>query len=345
MSTYRASALLASTALALGGVLVPAAAHADTPAPGPAFSIADLTTALTDAEAPTASAAAGGWVAAGTDTAKGGPILPMKVIYAVDRGLTDAGSAGTLVEAQHSGTYVSLATLGAERRTKKALKAVRKQRAAWVFMPDAALDLRDVSSDSAVAHLAPEQILKQMVDPAQTTLTGTPTATAGDDGSTTYSFTENDLTMGGDPGTVSLTISASRVLTGFTSVSATETGTGTYRYGPQQVALPPASRTITLERLVEGQFLANLPREVRSAATELAKGLTHRAHGRAVKVAAIRAAAKGFTRYTNRALGAKVFSTSSVAGGVRITGTNRYLHQHAAYTVTAAGTKAVVRKA
>ncbi len=341
MRSYR-SALLAVPALALGAALVPVGAYADTATT--TISTTELVNALKAAEAPTAAAATGGWVAQGTDAAKGSPSVSIKAIYAVDRGSVNVDDY-TMLEAQHSGTYMPLSTLGTPRVVMRSLRAVKNPHATWIFMPDRSLDLRDPARDSVIAGAAPELLLTQAVDPARTRVTGTPSKTVAADGSTTYSFVQKDLKDDANSGSVSMTIDADGVCTAFTAVTATETDTVGFTYGPQQVTLPSAASTITMQLFTEGSFLADLPRAVKGAATQVAKQATRRAHHHAVTADAIRTAAKRGAKLANRAIGAKDFSTRSIAGGVRITGTNRYLHKHVAYTVTAAGTKALAHKA
>ena len=347
MLPFRSSALLASAALALGAALVPASALADStgPSSSPTFTTTDLVAALTAAETPTAAVAKAGWVARGTDVEGHKAPEAMTAIYAVDHGAAHVGSEISMVEADHAGTYMTLAGLGPGRRTERALKALNRPRARWVFAPDRSLDLRDLDTNSAIAHLAPDLLLAQFVDPTRTTLTGTPTATAEADGSTTYAFDETDLTADGERGTTTVTIDAGGVVTAITSATTSDSGSVRYTYGAQHVALPARASTITLDQLREGSFLATLPRQVRMTATLVAQQATSTAHHHTVKVAAIRRPAARFARFTNRLASAKILSTRPIAGGVRIIGTNRHTHTHVAYTVTSTGTRAVCHKA
>ncbi|WGL53633.1 hypothetical protein P5P86_07315 [Nocardioides sp. BP30] len=353
MLPYRSSALLASAALVLGAAFVPASAFADdttpdptpTPTPAPAFTNADLVAALTADEAPTAAAAKAGWVSQGSVKDDGFSTEGFKAIYAVNAASEDYTSAGSAVEVEHSGTYFTLSVLGPRHKTKQALKAIRKPHATWVFMPEKSLDLRDLQGDSSIAHLAPDAMLKGIVDPTQTTLTGTPTTTTAADGSTTYGFSQTDLSGSGDSGTETVTVNRGGVVTAFTYTDPSDAGSVHYSYGAQHVTLPAAKRTVTFKQYLEGTILADLPREVKQSATFLAKQLTHAYRKHGVKVATVRSVAKRFAKFTNSIAGAKIFSTAPVSGGVRLTGTNHFTHKHVSYTVKVSGKRAVAHKA
>lgn len=353
MRSYRSSALIASAALALGAAAVPASAFADDTASPTSITTADLVSALTADKASTAAAGKIGWIATGTFAEGGSAPAAVKAIYAVQRGAMSIGGTTDIgvIEAQHSGTYMTLSTIGYGHghgrgpRIKAALKAIKKPAATWFFLPDASLDLHNPDGNSGIAQIAPDNMLQQLIDPKQTTLTGTPTETVAIDGSTTYAFSEKDLTSDGESGTGTVTVDAHGVLTAFTVVGASGTGSLTYSYGPQQVALPSAASTVTFQQLNEGTFLATLPHSVKSEATQVARLATRAAHKHAVKVSAIRGNARMEASLTNSMTGAKVESITPIPGGVRITGTNRYNHTHVSYTVKASGTKAVVRKA
>lgn len=351
MLPYRSSALLASAALVVGAALVPASAFADdpTPTPDPAISNADLVAALTAAETPTAAAAKAGWLAQGGDANSDFGNSTIKAIYAVNLGSADAGADGSMVEAEHSGTYMTLSSLGAHRFVKRSLKAIKRPHATWIFLRDRSLDLRDPDGDSMVAQLAPDLLLKELVDPKHTTLVGTPTVKTAADGSKTYTFAGADLDSEGVYETGTLMLNPSGVLTSVKTVSSSDTTTIGYSYGAQHVTLPSKKSTITFEQFNEGSILSNLPTEVKSAATELAKDATmeakKRPHKHTVKVEAIRTYAKRFAKLTNSLVGAKIFSTTSLPRGARITGTNPFTHAHVSYDVTAAGKKAVAHKA
>lgn len=269
------------------------------------------------------------------------------MVYAVDRGLADAGTEGTLVEAQHAGTYITLAGLASvmsRSRVHRALKAIKRPRARWVFTPDKSLDLHSRDGGSLIREVGPDAALSDLVDPTQTKLTGTPTKTAAGDGATTYAFSATDLVDDGESGTGTVTINASGVVTAFTSVSASDTEDGTYTYGTQQVALPAKSKTVTVQRLSQGLVLSTLPHQVKLAAKLIARAATRRAHNHTVTVAAVRAVARQMVRRIDHGLGSKVFTATPTARGVRITGTNRFTRAHVSYTITATGKKAAIHK-
>lgn len=345
MSSYRFSTPLASAVLVLGASLVPVSAFADDPAG--ALTTADLAAALSAAQAPTAAAARGGWILQGTGSEAGSPAVTVKVMYAVDRALTSAGADETMVEVEHSGTYITVAGFEAimpGRSVKRALKAIAKPHATWVFTREKSLDLSDPEEDSVIVHVAPDAMLRDLVDPAQTKLTGAPTKSVAEDGSTTYAFSATDLTGDGETGTGTVTIDASGVLTTVHSESASETATLTYAYGTQEVAVPARSETVTVNRLAQGFELAVLPRRVRSAARLVARVATRGARPHRVTVDAISSAAWKSTKGINHALGLKVLTSKTIARGARITGTNPFTHARTSYTVTIAGRKAVVHK-
>lgn len=345
MPSYRFSSALASAAVVLGVALVPGSAHADDPAPTDVFTTSGLTAALSAAQASTAAAAKAGWIVQGTASDAGAPAVAVKAIYAVDRALTSADDAGTVVEAQHSGTYSTVDGLEAympKARVRRALKAIAKPHATWVFTPRKKLDLSDPEGDSVIVLAAPDAALRQLIDPAQTKLTGTPTRAVAEDGSTTYSFSATDLTADGESFTGTLTVDAGGTLTAVTSATRSDTIALTYGYGTQQVTLPARNKTVTSEQLIQGFALADLPRQVRSTARLVAK-MASRQHS--ATVGSINSAARRLTKSLNRALGLKVFATTTIARGARITGTNRYTHARTSYTVTIAGKKAVVHRA
>jgi hypothetical protein len=356
MNQHRPSALLASAALVLGAAFVPVSAFADeptsptsTPTSTGAFSNDDLVAALKAAEAPTAAVSKAGWSAQGTATERGGKTVSLKAIYAVDRALASAGGLGTAVQAEHSGTYVSLSTFSAVApflHVHRALKAIKKSRATWVFEPEKSLDLltRGDDGDSVVADVAPTAALADLADPTKTRLTGTPTRTEAS-GSTTYKVSATDLTDDGMSGTFTLTITADGVLSTVEMASSSETDRFTFTYGTQHVTLPAKRKTVTLEQLTQGYTLATLPKQVRSAAKTVAMLVRFRAHKHAVTAASIQSYAKRLTRSIDREIGLKVFTSRPIAGGAQITGTNHFTHAHVSYTVTAAGKKAVVRRA
>lgn len=356
MDHYRPSALLASAALVLGAALVPVSAFADettsptsTPNSTGAFTNDDLVAALKAAEAPTAAAAKAGWSAQGTATERGGKAVSLKAVYAVDRALASTGGFGTAVQAEHSGTYLSLSTVSAVApflHVHRALKAIKKSHATWVFEPEKSLDLltRGDDGDSVVADIAPTAALTDLTDPTKTRLTGTPTKTEAN-GSTTYTVSGTDLTETGMSGTFTLTVAADGVLNAMEVASSSETDKLTFAYGAQHVTLPAKRKTVTLEQLTQGYMLATLPKQVRSAAKTVAMLVRFRAHKHAVTAASIRSYAKRITRSIDREIGLKVFTSQPIAGGARITGTNRFTHAHVSYTVTAAGKKALVRRA
>ena len=345
MRRYRRFAVLAAAltlSAGLAPLLAPVSAHADT---ATTMTPADLVAALTAAEAPSASAGQGGWLAQGTDTPAGGPTSAMKAVYAVSRGTIDAGNGNAMVEAQHSGTYITLSSMGGPRTVSAVRAALAKPNAAWVFVPDGSLDLLASDPSNPLPHIAPDGVLRQLVDPTQTKVAGSPTSSVDASGNTTYSFSDTDLTAGSAQGTATVTIDANGVLTAASMTSTVEAATFAYTYGPQQVALPPAASTITQAQFIEGTFLATLPAQVKRAATMTAAQATRTAHHRAVKQGAIRTAATRTVAVPNQIVGARVFTTKAIPGGVRITGTNRYTGQRVAYTVTASGKRAIARKA
>jgi hypothetical protein len=345
MSPYRCSALFASAALVLGATLAPAVAFADStdPASG-AITHDDLVAALTAAHTATATAAKAGWVAQGTATEAGSPAEAMKAIYAVDRALASGADLGTLVQAQHSGTYMTLSSFDGLLPVRPALKALAKPHATWVFVPEKSLDLRSRDGDSVIAGIAPDGLLADLVDPEKTRLADTATKATAGDGSATYTFFQTDLTGDGTSGTDTLTVNADGKLTAVKTVASAETDTATFTYGTQHVALPTASQTVTLDQLTQGVVLAALPRETKAIAKQVAKAATRHAHKKPVKAAVLRSTAKKIAKGFDRTLGLRIFSTKPITGGVRIIGTNPYRHTRVSYKVTAAGKKAVVHK-
>lgn len=352
MPPYRSSALLASAALVVGAVLVPASAFADdtttAPAPGTTvdISIDQLTQALTAAKAPTTAAARAGWVTRGATTLAHQPTVDTTAIYAVDRGLTDTLNVGPLVEAEHSGTYFTVAGLNAAEpgvHIHRALKAIRKPHATWVFSPDRSLDLHNYQSGSLIALQAPDTFLDVFTDTSQFTLTGTPTETiAGDGSTTTYTFAGTHVTGGSQTDTV--TINAQDVLTRVTSTTAAGSGTSDYTYGTQHVDLPAKKKTVTIKQVNQGYVLSTLPKQVRTGARVVASEANDRAQGHPVKVAAIRSYARRMARSVDRSIGLKVLTTTAIAGGVRIIGTNHFTHARATYTVRLSGKRAVAHQ-
>ncbi len=142
--------------------------------------------------------------------------------------------------------------------TKRVLQAINRPHASWIFVPDASLDMRNTDSESAIAQIAPDLALASIVDPAQSTLTGTPSETVAADGATTYVFALTDLTSKGQSGTYTLTVDAGGVVTAIKVVSGGETDVADFAYGAQHVSVPAAGSTITLQQFTEGSFLATM---------------------------------------------------------------------------------------
>lgn len=343
MSPHRSSALLASAALVLGATLAPATAFADGAAPSDAtFTVDDLRDALTAAQATTASAEASGWRLDGT-AALGDTQTSVTAIYAVDRDLSSVPGLGSVIDAQSSGTYVTLSTLKHMGLfpVRRALAAIGREDATWLFTTDKSVDL--LGSDAATADLDPATTLADLLDETQTELTGTPTETVADDGSATYGF-EATHTTDGETATGSLTIDASGLLTAISTATSDETETLAFVYGPQHVDLPSKGVTVTDKQLSLGLMLATLPHQVKSLATQAARMATSASHHHAVKPRTIRSAAGRMVRLIDRHLDTKALSTKSIPGGVRISGVDHRTHIRASYTVVAHGKKALARK-
>lgn len=351
MTPYRSSALLASAALVVGAVAAPCAAFADDTTTPPAtttpatttITADDLTAALKAAQQPTTDAEKAGWSMHGTDAVNGQDPIRMNVLYAVSRDQLSGGGVGTLIQAQHRGTWISVRGMNALMpgvHVKRSLKAIGKQNAQWILMPEKKLNL--LGNDSLVGDLTPDATLTDLLDPSQTPVTDPVTETVAADGATTYQFSSTDS----DEETVafSVTIGADDTLAELDAVTATEKDQMTFAYGAQHVSLPPRRLTVTEAQLERGAALADLPRLVRLVADDVATVVKIKAHKHAIKVGLLRSVARSTTRGLDRTLGLKALSTRAIAHGVRITGVNRHTHTRVSYTVTASGKKAVVRK-
>lgn len=351
MSPHRSSALLASAALVTAIAAAPCAAFADDTTTPPATTTGtttittdDLVAALEAAVQPTTEAEKAGWSVQGTVHQNGQALVKVSAIYALTRGSLSAGSQGPVIQAEHSGTYITVAALAAEvpgLNLRRSLKAIGRASAQWVFMPEKKVDLL-TGVDGLLTDVVPDAALATLVDPKQTTITGAPTQTVADDGSTTYQFTATDSDEETVAGTV--TIGADGAIAELDAATATEEDASTFAYGTQHVALPAARATVTIDQLVTGSILADLPSAVHEIAVETADRAKKKAHKHAVKAAAIRSAAGAIAKSFDRVLGVKAVTTRAIAGGVRITGTDRHIHSRVSYTVKAAGKKAVVRR-
>lgn len=350
MSPYRSSALLAVAALALGATVVPAAAFADDATPPAStttttLSIDQLRQELAAAETASAQAVTdqGGWSLDGTDVENGGDAQTVHAAYDGGTGILTESGVGTIVEVQNQGSYFSRALFAAEMPgVRTALKAIAQPDATWIFQQDRSLSL--LTGDGMTASLSPAGELRSLADP-KASFGADPTRTVAEDGTTTYQFTITLPDDAADSGDTTLTIAPDGTLASMDTAGSADVSSVLFAYAPQTTIDLPTTGVVSLDRLMQGMMLATLPAETRSIATRTATQVTKVAYGHPVKARTIRSAVAVLVRRDNGAVGVKAFATHRIAGGVRIVGTNPYTRARTAYTVTAAGKKAVARKA
>lgn len=354
MRLHRPSALLLGATVVIGAVATPGLAFADgTTGTTTQTDVATVVAALKSAHTAAAAADHDGWSehlkVVGATAADS---LNAQLTYAVQQGRGYTAITGSpsvkLIEVQHTGDYVSTSSVapafGGSKRFKSILSAVGRPRASWIFEPDTSVDLTD--PDDGFVAAAPDGLLATLVDPAETTVTGTPTQTVSADGSTTtYAFSGTDKTVSGSPSAqYTVTVDADDLMTATTETFSGETDSGTFSYGAQHIYLPTGSQFVTLDRLTEGLVLAQMGPEARRIATTTQHEVAKKPHRAAATADLVRRIAKAVAREHNRGDKHRIFTTVGIRGGARITATDRFTHRKVSFTVTAHGKRTVLHR-
>ncbi|GLW35303.1 hypothetical protein [Actinoplanes regularis] len=145
-----------------------------------------------------------------------------------------------------------------------------------------------------------------------------------------------------------LHVSAASVITG-RDYRVQETGvffetSDVYSYGPQSITLPSATSTIDAKTLKTGRAYLSMADLVKKTAGTGATSAQKAAKGGKVTMKSVRSQARRAATSTNGSAGAAVVKIKDIKGGVRVYATNPWTKKSVAYTVTASGKKAVVKK-
>jgi hypothetical protein len=297
---------------------------------------AEMTAAMKQVAAASTTAAAGGWKAVQqfTLTAPDGEKSTGSATSTVDvrHGLyrdtfrdDDLGSF-SMIAADHRGVYLSV-----DRSFERAaLRMMGRTGVTWVFNADKSLDLDEYVTDNSVtpAALAGEYSVAG-------------TRTTHDDGSTDYGFTEKSGLK------VTLSVTAAQVLAGARAEGRDSDGTTdvalTYTYGPQTITLPARDAVISGRAMATGVAYLSMADAVKSAAVAGARATERAAKNKKIKVKSLRSYVRKATA-DNEFDRVGMVKVKNIKGGVRVHATNPWTKQKVAYTVTATGRKAVVRK-
>lgn len=317
----RFAVLAVATSVTAGLLSVPGAAFAaGTPT---TLSAAEMAAALKEVATSSTAALKDGWKA--TETFSG--VLSGSAMFVVDpaAGIAfDQFRVGSTVDAHyvvdHKGTYSSLT--GAASLT--VVKVMNRPSVRYLFTPSKTLSMQRYVAENAPT---PASVLTE-----DTSFAGT--RTVHDDGSAAFAFK--------DEGGVAITmdVTADGVLSAAHASDDTLKVALTYAYGAQHQVLPAGSVTVSeadLKKATAYRFMAD---DVKAAATRGAAAGRKAAHGRTVKVAALRKAVRQAAAKTN----ATIVKVSDIAGGAQVYATNPWTHKTVAYTVRAAGKRVVVSK-
>jgi hypothetical protein len=325
----RPAALLAVVS-ALAGVLgAPGTARA-APAPD-VLSRAEMAAALAPVVAATRAAEAGGWKAAlgfsyGGFTGAGSFVADPVAGRTADTSAFGEGSSRGSYFAAGKGSYRTLNNDEVDEAA--AVRMTGRTGVRYVFTADTRTTFADHMSVSGPSgsHLAAEQ----------SKYAGTRTVDA--DG--TVEFTAVDA----DGITFELEVSAAGVVTSAAGTANGATTSFGYSYGPQTVTLPAAAQTVPAKTLASAVAYMDLAKDVKQVAVEGARYVQRQAAGKRVSVATLRLIIKRDAAALNDVNGAVTVRVKHIAGGVKVHGTNPWTKQTVAFTVTASGRKAVVKK-
>lgn len=317
----RLAVLAVATTVTAGLLAVPGAAFAT--GTTTALAAAEMAAALKEVAAASTAAGSDGWKA--TETLSGD--ISGTGGFVVDRagGIAyDHFRVGSSVNAHYvvdsTGTFAYLT----DAASRAAVKVMNRPLVRYVFTPS-----KTTSMQRYVAENGPDPatVLTEDTDHAGT-------KTLHDDGSTGYTYQDDDGAA------ITLDASADGVLNAAFVVDDGVKIVVTYTYGAQHQPLPAGSATVSsadLKKAIAYRYLAD---DVKAAATEGAAAARKSAHGRTVKVAALRKAVRRAGIKTN----ATIIKVTNIAGGAQVYATNPWTHKTVAYTVKASGKRVVVRK-
>jgi hypothetical protein len=323
MSTKSRFAVLAVATSVTAGLLgVPGVAFAADPAT--ALTAAEMAAALSEVATASTAATTDGWQAA--ETVSG--LLSGSGEFVVDPAGGIAhdrfGLAGALLGdnyvVDHQGTYEYLT----DSASRAAVKVMNRPSVRYVFKPSKTLSMPAYVAGSGAT---PAAVLTDDTKHAGT-------RTVHDDGSSDYSYSDAD----GMAYTVAVTVGG--VLSGVHAAGDGLEFAVTYTYGAQHPVLPAGSVTVNSADLKKALAYRYLADDVKAAATKGAAAARKAAHGRTVKVAALRKAVRKAATRTNAA----ILEVTDIAGGVQVSATNPWTHLTVAYTVKASGKRVVVRR-
>jgi hypothetical protein len=234
--------------------------------------------------------------------------------------------AGVHASATHyavagTGLYANLE--GATSRA--AVKMIGRPAVRYVFTPRRSLNLAAYVKENA---LPPAVVLTEDVAHAGT-------KTLHDDGSADYTLHDADDV------TVTMRVSPAGTLSGAHATSADFTSRLTYAYGKQTVTLPAAGITISSATLTQAVGYVSMPARVKNVARQGAAHARRAAHGRTVKVTALRKVVR--RDVAKASTHQKMIKLKDIHGGVRVYATNPWTHQTVSYTVKASGKNVVVK--
>ena len=318
----RFAVLALATSVTAGLLAVPGAAFAADPAT--ALTAAEMAAALGEVATASTAATEDGWQAA--ETISG--FLSGSAEFVVDPagGIAHArfrvagGPLGDDYVVDHQGTYEYLT----DSASRAAVRVMNRPSVRYVFRPSKTLSMPAYVADSGAT---PAAVLTDDSKHAGT-------RTVHDDGSADYKFT------GSDGAAYTMAVTAGGVLSGANGVADGLTVAIAYTYGAQHPVLPDASVTVSAAELKKALAYRYLAEDVKAAATKGAAAARKAAHGRTVKVAALRKAVRKAATRTNSV----ILVVTDIAGGVQVSATNPWTRQTVAYTVKASGKRVVVRK-
>jgi len=318
----RFAVLAVATSVTAGLLGVPGAAFAADPATS--LTAAEMAAALGEVATASTAATKDGWRAAetisGFVSGSAEFVVDPAGGIAHDQVRLDGDLVGEHYVVDHQGFYEYLT----DSASRAAVRVMNRPSVRYVFTPSKTLSMPAYVADYGAA---PAAVLTDDTKHAGT-------KTVHDDGSNDYTFTDNDGVV------CTMAVTADGVLSG---VKAEEDGLNfalTYTYGVQHPVLPAGSVTVSSADLKKALAYRYLADDVKAAATKGAAAARKAAHGRTVKVAALRKAVRKAAAKTN----ATILKVTDIAGGVQVSATNPWTQQTVAYTVKASGKRVVVRK-
>jgi hypothetical protein len=316
----RFAVLAVATSVTAGLLGVPGIAFAAGTAT--TLSAAEMAAALNEVATSSTVALKDGWKATGAISGS----VTGSAVFVVDPagGIAyDQFRVGTLVDATYVVDHQGAFTYLTDPAALAAVKVMNRPSVRYLFTPS-----KTVSMQRYVAETGPTpaSVLTEDTHHAGT-------RTVHDDGSAEYAFTD------GDDAAIAIEVTAGGVLS-----VASSSGYGmkfalTYAYGAQHQPLPAGSVTVSAADVKKATAYRYLADDVKAAATRGAAAGRKAAHGRTVKVAALRKAVRQAAARTN----ATILRVTDIAGGAQVYATNPWTHKTVAYTVRASGKRVVVR--